>query len=258
MEKSGSTMQVITLPALADNYIFLLLDDRLEELAVVDPGTAEPVIRYLQESDRRLTAILNTHHHNDHTGGNRALLDKFPDIPVYAGAGDRGRIPGQTKFLREGDEIAVSGVNARVMDVPGHTRAHIAYFFAAEQGGDLFSGDTVFGGTVGNLFEGTPEVMFESIRKIRALPRQTRIWCSHEYTLQYVRESAGIDPGNARLLKRLKTLEAAANSGKPTVPLSLEEECETNPFFRWDDSRLNTLFSKSAGLATFRHLCEIT
>jgi hydroxyacylglutathione hydrolase len=251
-------MKIITLPALSDNYIFLLLNDSAREAAVVDPGEAGPVEKYLQMSGLRLTAILNTHHHGDHTGGNRELSKRYPGIPVYGSAVDRGRIPGQTAFLREGDEIAVCGAKARILEVPGHTRGHIAYFFPDGNGGDLFSGDTVFGGTIGNMFEGTPEVMLESIRKIRALPGQTRIWCSHEYTLQFVRESAGIDPQNVRLAKRLKSLEASASSGNPTVPLTLEEECVTNPFFRWDDPELNAYFSKEPGIATFRYLCEIT
>jgi hydroxyacylglutathione hydrolase len=251
-------MQVITLRALSDNYIFLILNDTAPELAVVDPGEAAPVMRYLQDSGRRLTAILNTHHHGDHTGGNRELLKRFPDIPVLGGDGDKGRIPGQSGFLKEGDEMAICGEKARILEVPGHTKAHIAYYFASEGSGDLFSGDTVFGGTIGNLFEGTPEVMFQSIQKIRALPLHTRIWCSHEYTLQYVRELCGIDPKNTRLKKRLEALETGAASGKPTVPLLLEEECATNPFFRWDAPELNAYFSKAAGFATFRHLCEIT
>jgi hydroxyacylglutathione hydrolase len=251
-------MQVVTLRALSDNYIFLILNDTAPELAVVDPGEAVPVIRYLQDSGRRLTAILNTHHHGDHTGGNRELLKHFPDIPVFGGEGDKGRIPGQSGFLKEADEIVICGEKARILEVPGHTKAHIAYYFAFDGGGDLFSGDTVFGGTIGNLFEGTPEVMFQSIQKIRALPLHTRIWCSHEYTLQYVRESCSIDPENALLKKRLEALEAGAFSGKPTVPLLLEEECATNPFFRWDAPELNTYFSKAAGFPTFRHLCEIT
>ncbi|MBN1567761.1 MAG: hydroxyacylglutathione hydrolase [Acidobacteria bacterium] len=252
-------MQVITLRALADNYIYLLLDGDAPEATVVDPGDAAPVFKYLKETGRRLTAILNTHHHGDHTGGNRELLKRFPGIPVYGGAGDRGRIPTQTVFLMEGDEVTVCRSKARILDVPGHTRAHIAYFFSSADGsGDLFSGDTVFGGTIGNMFEETPDVMYESIQKIRALPRQTRIWCSHEYTLQYVRESAGIDPGNVRLSGRLKALEAAAHLGKPTVPLLLEEECATNPFFRWDDPDLTTHVSAPPGIAAFRRLCEIT
>ncbi len=252
-------MQVMTLRALSDNYIYLLLCEDAPEAAVVDPGDAAPVLWQLQNSGRRLTAILNTHHHGDHTGGNADLLKKFPGIPVYASAVDRGRIPGQSALLKENDEVQVCGANARVLEVPGHTKGHIAYYFPSEdEGGDLFSGDTVFGGTIGNLFEGTPEVMFESIGKIRSLPRRTRIWCSHEYTLQYVRESAGLDPMNVRLAERLRILESAAPSGKPTVPLLLEEECETNPFFRWDDPEFAAYLSTPPGVATFRHLCDLT
>jgi hydroxyacylglutathione hydrolase len=252
-------MQMIALPALADNYIFLLFDDLDQEAAVVDPGVAAPVLDSLWQAGRRLMAILNTHHHSDHTGGNRKLLDVFPGIPVFGGAGDRGRIPGQTHFLQEGDEIVVCNKTARILDIPGHTRAHIAYHFAeGSNDGDLFAGDTVFGGTVGNLFEGTPEIMFESIRKIRAFPPKTRIWCAHEYTLQYVRESARLDPANALLTKRLKALEDSFKGGNPTVPLLLEEECETNPFFRWDDPKLCERFSTAPGLETFQYLCKLT
>ena len=251
-------MKIITLQALADNYIFMLSDDAALEAAVVDPGDPKPVLQHLQNTGCPLTAILNTHHHSDHTGGNMALLEHFPDIPVFGGAADRGRIPGQNHSLAEGDEIAVCGAKARVLDVPGHTKAHIAYHFFSDDGGDLFSGDTVFGGTIGNIFEETFDVMFQSIQKIRELPRETKIWCSHEYTLQYVRESAGIDPNNENLARRLRRLEAEARSGMPTVPLTLKEECDTNPFFRWDDPELVRYFGKAPGIEVFRHLCEIT
>jgi len=186
-------------------------------------------------------------------------VECYPGIPVYAGAGDRGRVPGQTHFLADGDAVAIPGAVARVLEVPGHTRAHIAYYFADETGeGDLFSGDTVFGGTVGNLFEGTPDIMFESIRKIRALPKKTRIWAAHEYTLQYVRESAILDPGNRLLAERLKALEAKSHSTSPTIPLDLQQECDTNPFFRWDDPILAAHLGKAPGVEIFRYLCEIT
>jgi hydroxyacylglutathione hydrolase len=253
-------MRTVTLKAFTDNYIFMLYDDPAREAVAVDPGDATPALQYLQRTGRRLTAILNTHHHGDHVGGNRALLERFPGIPIFGGAGDRGRIPGQTGFLKEGNQIVVCGTHVRVLEVPGHTRAHIAYFVASADAGagDLFSGDTVFGGTIGNLFEGTPEVMFQSIRKIRALPPQTRIWCSHEYTLQYVREAAGIDQGNVRLAMRLRKLEASAPSREPTVPLLLEEECATNPFFRWDDPGLAAHLGTRPGIETFLRLCDIT
>ncbi len=256
----GQDMQVITLRAFADNYIFLLLHDRTEEAAAVDPGDAKPVLEYLRRTGRRLAAILNTHHHRDHVGGNRALLERFPGIPVYAGSRDRGRIPGQTAYLEEGDSVDICGVSATILDVPGHTLGHIAYFFADEggSGGELFSGDTIFGGTIGNLFGGTAEQMFESVKKIRNLPVRTRIWCSHEYTLQYVREAAGIEPANQRLAERLRELEAAASAGNPTVPLRLEEECATNPFFRWDQPDLTGQLHTGPGIETFLRLCEIT
>ena len=250
-------MQVVTLQALTDNYIFLLLSSEGSEVAVVDPGDAEPVLQYLRDSGRHLTAILNTHHHFDHTGGNQTLLDRFPGTPVMGGAGDRGRIPGQTVFLKDGEEFVVCGEKARVLEVPGHTSSHVAYFFAGNTP-HLFSGDTVFGGTIGNLFECTPEVMFKSIQKIQSLPPETRIWCAHEYTLQYVRESAGIDPENKFLAERLRMLESSASSGRPTVPLSLKEECDTNPFFRWDNPDLNRHLSKAPGFDTFGYLCDIT
>ncbi len=247
------------LRALADNYIFMLLDDSAAAAAVADPGDAGPVLKYLRSTNRRLAAILNTHHHWDHVGGNATLLEHFPGIPVFGGAGDRGRIAGQTVFLGEGDRITVCGTFASVIDVPGHTRSHVAYFFPAgeDSAGHLFSGDTIFGGTIGYLCEGTPEVMFRSVQKIRALPHDTWIWCAHEYTLQYVREAAGIEPENARLAQRLRVLEAKP-SGEPTIPLTLEEECATNPFFRWDHPSLTAHLATVPGIETFRRLCEIT
>ncbi len=146
-----------------------------------------------------------------------------------------------------------------MIEVPGHTRGHVAYFLPdAAAGGDLFSGDTLFGGTIGNLFEGTPDEMFDSLMKLRALPAATRVWCAHEYTLTYVRDAARFDPGNARLVERLGRLERRAAAGDPvTVPLTMEEERATNPFLRWDDPALLERVGAEAGLPAFRRLCEL-
>jgi hydroxyacylglutathione hydrolase len=251
-------MRVVTVPALADNYVFVLEDEGSDATAVVDPGEAQPVLAHLAKAGRRPGAILVTHFHSDHTGGVRALLERFPGIPVVGGAAEKGRIPAQTAQVSDGDEIVAAGARGHALDVPAHTRGHVAYFFPdGAEGGDLFSGDTVFGGTVGNIFEGTPTDMFRAVQKISALPVGTRIWCAHEYTLQYVREAVGLDPDNARLRERLQRLEAAVGRG-PTVPLPLEEERATNPFFRYDDPALCARLGTKPGEATFRKLCEIT
>ncbi len=252
-------MKVVSLSALSDNYIYVLVDDEGGRAAVVDPGEAEPVALWLQRNAVALDSILLTHHHGDHVAGVAEVRRRHGDVRVVGAARDRKRLPALTEAVSDGDTVAVLGREARVLEVDGHTLGHVAYFVPDEAGGgDLFSGDTVFGGTIGNLFEGTPDDMFASLVKIRALPAATRIWCSHEYTLTYVREAARFDPGNARLAARLEDLERRAAAGDTvTVPLTLEEERSTNPFFRWDDPEMISRASAPAGLPTFRRLCEL-
>ena len=252
-------MNVAALPILSDNYVFVLWDHAGGRAAVVDPGEAEPVVVWLQRNAVALDSILLTHHHGDHVVGVAEVRRLHGDARVVGAARDRKRLPALTEAVSEGDTVAVLGREARVLEVDGHTLGHVAYFVPDEAGGgDLFSGDTVFGGTIGNLFEGTPDDMFASMVKIRALPPATRIWCSHEYTLQYVREAARFDPGNPRLASRLATLERRAAAGDTvTVPLTIDEEQATNPFFRWDDPDMTARASAPAGLPTFRRLCEL-
>ena len=171
-------MQVFRLPVLSDNYIFLLYDARQRQAAVVDPAVADPVLDRLRPLDAELVAIFNTHHHGDHVGGNAKLLQHFPNLTVYGGVEDRGRIPGQQVFLQEGDRVEFARRQGEVFFVPGHTRAHIAYYFPPEtptETGELFCGDTLFAGGCGRLFEGTPAQMVDSLSKLRQLAQVATI-----------------------------------------------------------------------------------
>lgn len=236
-------MQVYRIPALSDNYIFLLHDPQTRQAAVVDPAQAAPVLQQLQALNAELVAIFNTHHHSDHVGGNPILLQHFPNASVYGGAKDRGRIPGQQVFLEEGDTVPFADRSARVFFVPGHTRAHIAYYFpplSPDGTGDLFCGDTLFAGGCGRLFEGTPAQMVDSLRKLRSLPDTTRIWCAHEYTLKNLEFALTVDRDNLALSQRYQTVREARQRSLPTVPSHLGEEKQTNPFLRWDVPHLQT------------------
>ena len=236
-------MEIKRIPVLSDNYIFVLSDPQQKVAAVVDPAVAQPVIDYLTTIDARLIAIFNTHHHSDHVGGNKQLVEYFPDLCVYGGAEDRGRIPHQQVFLREGDTVQFANRTGRVFFVPGHTRAHIAYYFPPEtpgETGELFCGDTVFAGGCGRLFEGTPTQMVESIDKLRQLPDNTRVWCAHEYTLNNLKFALTVDSNNRDLQQRYQQVQQFRSQGLATVPSLLGEEKQTNPFLRWDAPALQT------------------
>ncbi|NML24282.1 hydroxyacylglutathione hydrolase [Zoogloea dura] len=218
-------MQIIPLPAFRDNYIWLLRQDRLA--VVVDPGDAAPVRRYLAEQGLSLAAILVTHHHPDHTGGIAELLADAP-VPVFGPA--RENIPGCTQAVQEGDVLQISGIDTefRVLDVPGHTAGHVAYY-----GGKLlFCGDTLFAAGCGRIFEGTPAQLHASLEKLAALPADTQVYCTHEYTLSNLAFAAAVEPGNADLAERSARCQALRAADRPTVPFALGAERLSNPFLR--------------------------
>lgn len=250
-------MQVDRLPALSDNYIFVLYNPADQTAAVVDPAEAQPVLNWLTAKGVTLVAILNTHHHNDHVGGNARLLQQFPHAVVYGGSEDRGRIPGQQVFLQEGDRVNVVGRTAEVLFVPGHTRAHIAYYFPPQtpgESGDLFCGDTLFAGGCGRLFEGTPAQMVHSLSKLRSLPDATRVWCAHEYTLKNLQFAQAVDSGNQELRSRLERVTLSRQRLEATVPSNLGVEKLTNPFLRWDVPDLQVAMQSSDPIQTFARL----
>ena len=231
-------MKIKRIPVLSDNYIFVLSDTEQKVAAVIDPAVAQPVINYLAEIDAQLIAIFNTHHHSDHVGGNNQLVQRFPNLRVYGGVEDRGRIPHQQVYLKEGDTVQFAQRIGRVFFVPGHTRGHIAYYFpptTPEGTGELFCGDTIFAGGCGRLFEGTPAQMLESIAKLRQLPDNTRLWCAHEYTLNNLKFALTVDQENLDLQARYRSVQQARTEGIATIPSLLGAEKRTNPFLRWDE-----------------------
>ena len=221
-------MKLIPLPAFQDNYLWLLHDG--QRALVVDPGDAQPVLSFLERNDLQLEAILVTHHHADHVGGVDAVRDAT-GAKVYGPA--RERIPEPLTRLAEGDAITVLGLRFEVMDVPGHTAGHIAYYSADMDGAPLlFCGDTLFSGGCGRLFEGTPEQMLASLEKLSSLPGSTRVCCTHEYTLSNLRFARAVEPGNADLIHYIERCEALRASSQPTLPSTIEQEKRINPFLR--------------------------
>lgn len=250
-------MEVYRIPALSDNYIFLLYDPQQNIAAVVDPAEAQPVLQRLQELKAELVAIFNTHHHSDHVGGNRELMKQFPGVRVYGGAEDEGRIPGQQVFLQEGDRVSFADREAEVLFVPGHTRAHIAYYFPPTNDGDtgeLFCGDTLFAGGCGRLFEGSPGQMVTSLTKLKALPDNTRVWCAHEYTLKNLQFALTVDGSNPDLQSRFAEVKAARSRSEATVPSTLGVEKRTNPFMRWNQPALQSAVKSLDPVQTFARL----
>jgi hydroxyacylglutathione hydrolase len=249
-------MEIIRIPVLSDNYIFLAIDRDRRIAAVIDPAEAAPVLAELARNQLKLVAIFNTHHHGDHVGGNKELIAAFPDVCVYGGAEDRGRIPGQQVYLEDSDRVSFGDRQADVLFIPGHTRAHIAYYFppVADEPGELFCGDTIFAGGCGRLFEGTPAQMVSSMTKMRQLPDNTRIWCAHEYTLGNLKFAVTIEPGNSELQQRLIDVIAARNNSIPTVPTNLGLEKRTNPFLRWDIPAVQSIVDSQDGVETFARI----
>ncbi|WP_088243083.1 hydroxyacylglutathione hydrolase [Calothrix rhizosoleniae] len=250
-------MQVIRLHALSDNYIFLLHDIQQNLAAVVDPAEAEPVLGKLHQLSAELVAIFNTHHHYDHIGANLELMQKFPNVKVYGGAEDKGRIPGQQVLLQQGDRIQFADRIGEVIFVPGHTRAHIAYYFPPEKPGEvgeLFCGDTLFAGGCGRLFEGTAKQMVDSLSKLAALPDNTRIWCAHEYTLKNLQFALTVDKENPELQNRYLEVQACRQRGEATVPSMLGIEKHTNPFLRSSQPGLKLVAKSQDTVETFAHL----
>lgn len=225
-------LDVTLVPCLSDNYAYLLRDPATGECAVVDPSEAEPVLAALEALHARPTMILNTHHHHDHVGGNEALVAAFAGLRVVAHASDRGRVPGQTDSVHDGDTVTLGKTALRVLHVPGHTLGAVTY--ASDDA--AFTGDTLFLAGCGRLFEGDAAMMYASLQHITdALDPATRVFCGHEYTANNLRFAATLEPHNRALADALADAQRLRAEGSPTVPKSLRDERRLNPFLRCDD-----------------------
>lgn len=230
-----AALSVELLPALADNYIYLVHEPASGTVVAVDPGTADPVIGALEARGWSLDLILNTHHHADHTGGNDALKARY-GARVIGPAAEAGRIPALDRAVGPGDRLSIGDQRGEVLGVPGHTAGHIAFWFQACQ--TLFCGDTLFSLGCGRLFEGTADDMWQSLVRLRGLPDDTQIYCGHEYTESNARFAVAIDPDNRALRAAADRIAAQRRAGTPTIPARLGDEKRINPFLRADTPAL--------------------
>ena len=228
-------LEIVQIPVLSDNYLYLIHEPVSGDTAIIDPAVEDEVVAVLKKRGWHLTHILNTHHHWDHTGANLALKKRYAATVVGA-AIDQARIPGIDITVKEGDQIKLGDVVADVYFVPGHTSGHIAYHFASANA--LFSGDTIFSMGCGRLFEGTAEQMWQSLSQLMALPENTLIHGAHEYTTANGEFALTLEPKNAALIDRMKTVKNLRANDKPTVPTTLGLEKKTNPFLRPMSSEL--------------------
>lgn len=226
-------MKVIPVPQLMDNYAYLVIDPASGVAGIVDCAEAEPVLQAVAREGVQLTAILPTHHHYDHVGGNTDLLAAHPGLTVY---GVDERIPGLTQRVQDGDTLALGGLSARVLFIPAHTTGHIAYYFAAP--GAVFTGDTLFAGGCGRLFEGDAAMMIQSLSKLTVLPDDTRVYFGHEYTEKNLRFALTLEPDNAALREKHAWAVQQTQGGGTTTPTTIGSEKATNPFLRWDSPAL--------------------
>ena len=225
-------MRVEIISCLKDNYSYLIIDDNNNSACVIDPSESKPIIDFLENKNIKLNYILNTHHHYDHIGGNKDLKKKYKSV-VVGFKEDSDRIP-EIDILIDNNQIwKAENFEAKIIHVPGHTSGHICFHFFKEK--LIFTGDTLFSLGCGRIFEGSYEQMFQSLNKIKVLPKETKIYCGHEYTFNNAKFCKKYDSENKNLQKKIEKIEKQLESGIPTIPSTLKEELECNIFLKAKD-----------------------
>jgi hydroxyacylglutathione hydrolase len=246
-------MKLIALPAFSDNYLWLWQQDRMA--VVVDPGDAAPVLQALDKLGLTLAAILVTHHHADHVGGVRAL-HQATGAQVFGPA--REEVPAPFTPVMQGDQLDLLGQTVQVLDVPGHTAGHVAYFLPnAQPQPVLFCGDTLFSGGCGRIFEGTPAQMLDSLDRLAALPAATQVCCAHEYTLSNLQFALAVEPRNSDLRTYVAQCQQLRAEGSPTLPAQLGTELQINPFLRARHPDVRHAVAQHAGLSALEQTNDV-
>lgn len=246
-------LEIVTVPCLSDNYAFLAHDPQSGETALIDVPEAEPILAEARKRGWKITTVLLTHHHHDHVGGLKAVLDQH-EARVVGAKADQARLPALSQSVEEGDTVVVGGEIGQVIDVSGHTVGHIAFHFPASKA--AFTADSLMALGCGRVFEGTMDMMHASLAKLAALPPETMIYSGHEYTQSNGKFAITVDPDNPALAERIADVAAARDDGRPTVPSLLSLELETNPFLRANDPKVQHTLGMS-GAEPARVFAEI-
>ncbi|XP_014291935.1 hydroxyacylglutathione hydrolase, mitochondrial isoform X1 [Halyomorpha halys] len=251
IEMPGMSVQI--LPALSDNYMYLIIDNDTKEAAAVDPVDPDTLFSAVKNLDVNLTKVLTTHHHWDHAGGNKKVKELMKDIPIFGG--DK-RVDAVTDIVKEGQKIKIGSLVAECLETPCHTTGHICFVVGPPGSPEaVFTGDTLFIGGCGKFFEGDAKMMCEAlIGKLSALPDETKVYCGHEYTVQNLKFAKLIEPNNSALSKKLEWAVQTRSANKPTVPSTIGEEKSYNPFMRVADENIQSSLGRSEAIGTMKDI----
>ena len=234
-------LEIYIINAFSDNYIYLLRNEHRNMTSVIDPGESEPVIKFLNNKGWHLDEVINTHHHQDHVGGNKELIDIYKS-KLIAPSYENDRILNIDILVSDNETVSITGVSTKVFHTPGHTLGHVCFYMPEEK--CLFSGDTLFYLGCGRVFEGTMDQMWLSLVKLRSLPEDTSVYCGHEYTLSNTKFCISLEPNNIEVYKEFEEVSRLRSNSSKTIPFLLGNEKKLNPFLKFDDNSLK----KSIGL----------